>query len=213
MSEPKPPPKGVWPEASRGSEGARASCRDAGTRWAELGPKPQMGKLVLGLPAGHCCFEQGWAGGPVLSAWGSLSGGRWAEPVVPRGWQPLPRLTVPSSSSWPPQGPGRNLLPSACGKRRFRGTVNGCGSHRCDSRLRCPVGPHIRHTITWGPLSTPAPRSEAAPSLGRGEHSFHDDRKRQSCLLVLFFPMDMGAPLSKETPGVNPQLLTGVIHK
>ena len=91
--------------------------------------------------------------------------------------------------------------------------VNGCGSHRCDSRLRCPVGPHIRHTITWGPLSTPAPRSEAAPSLGRGEHSFHDDRKRQSCLLVLFFPMDMGAPLSKETPGVNPQLLTGVIHK
>lgn len=76
-----------------------------------------------------------------------------------------------------------------------------------------PSGPAYHTHNHMGSSPTPAPRSEAAPSLGRGEHSFHDDRKRQSCLLVLFLPMDMGAPLSKETPGVNPQLLAGVIHK
>lgn len=70
-----------------------------------------------------------------------------------------------------------------------------------------PGGPtyqtHSR-SVTWGPLPLQAPRSETALSLGRGEHSFHDDRKWQSCLLVLFLPMDMGAPLSQETPGENP---------
>ena len=70
-----------------------------------------------------------------------------------------------------------------------------------------PSGPtyqtHSR-SVTWGPLPLHAPWSETALILGRGEHSFHDDRKWQSFLLVLFLPVDMGAPLRQETPGVNP---------